>query len=1020
MIKHLFIVVFCTLLLLPLKGHSQKSVIHDQPRADYRLALELFEKGQYGAAMQLFENVVQQLGTTESQMQINARLHVALSAAQLFHADAEEKLSAFLTQHPTHVQQNLARFQLGNVIYRDRRYAEAARLFAQVRVEDLSPNLHYEYYFKRGYSHFMTRNYALARQHFLEIRNENSPYFPPATYYLGHIAFEEGSLATALTAFRRLENDPTFGEVVPYYIVNILYLQKEYDQLIAYAVPLLSRATPRRVPEIQRLIGEAWFRKGQFERALPYLEAFMGQSQHAPDRNDRYLLAFTYFNLNRWQDAITQFEQVTGGNDALAQNAHFHLASAYIRANQHRLARNAFRAAFTNNHDPAITQDAIFHYAKLSFQLDLDHYNEAVEYFQKYIRDYPNSARVNEATGYLVDIFLSTRNYREALASLERMQLNTPRLRAAYQRVSFNRGVELFNNNNFAEAIRHFDMSQTHPVNSPLNARSIYWEGQAHYRLQNYSQAIAAMQQFLTAPGAIGLDVFHQAHYTIGYSHFNTSNYQAAITAFRRFITASGQENRLLHDAMLRIGDSYFMLSQFAQAIEFYNRAINQNAIDSEYAMFQVGMAFGAMGRHSEKISRLENLITTNPTSTFVDDALYELGNSWLLLLNNAQAMQSFSRLIAQHPNSSLTKSAMLKSGLIHFNDNRDDKALETFRNVVTRYPGTTQSQEALAAMRNIYVEQGRVDEFITFSQGLGFANVTVAQQDSLTYMAAEAQFMRGDCANATRSFTTYLSRFPNGIFSINANFYLAECHLRANELELALRGFRFVIDRPRTGFTENALRRAAAIESQLGNHAAALELFRRLETAADLHPNRVEAQIGQARSLFHLQRFRDCIISANAVAINPRATTEIQQEAHLLAGKSAIELSQPVPARNSLRSAKDLINNVVAAEAMYYLALIEYQAGNFQQAERLIFDFASRMSAHDYWLAKSFILLADAYLAMGNVFQAKHTLQSIIDNYQGSELRAVAIQKLDAILEAERRQQPARQAPAEIRIGRN
>jgi hypothetical protein len=38
-----------------------------------------------------------------------------------------------------------------------------------------------------------------------------------------------------------------------------------------------------------------------------------------------------------------------------------------------------------------------------------------------------------------------------------------------------------------------------------------------------------------------------------------------------------------------------------------------------------------------------------------------------------------------------------------------------------------------------------------------------------------------------------------------------------------------------------------------------------------------------------------------------------------------------------------------------------------------------------------------------GNVFQAKHTLQSIIDNYEGADLVKEAHEKLNVIVEAQK-----------------
>jgi TolA-binding protein len=50
------------------------------------------------------------------------------------------------------------------------------------------------------------------------------------------------------------------------------------------------------------------------------------------------------------------------------------------------------------------------------------------------------------------------------------------------------------------------------------------------------------------------------------------------------------------------------------------------------------------------------------------------------------------------------------------------------------------------------------------------------------------------------------------------------------------------------------------------------------------------------------------------------------------------------------------------------------------------------------YWVAKGFILLADTYVARGNVFQARETLKSVIDNYPGKDLKELAKQKLQQL----------------------
>ena len=53
---------------------------------------------------------------------------------------------------------------------------------------------------------------------------------------------------------------------------------------------------------------------------------------------------------------------------------------------------------------------------------------------------------------------------------------------------------------------------------------------------------------------------------------------------------------------------------------------------------------------------------------------------------------------------------------------------------------------------------------------------------------------------------------------------------------------------------------------------------------------------------------------------------------------------------------------------------------------------------------AKSYILLGDVYLAKGNSFQAKHTYMSIIENYDGEDLKTIATEKYNAIIAQEQK----------------
>jgi TolA-binding protein len=1003
MIKKTILSLLLLAVFFTIPSFSQQTSIYDNPEADYRLALELFNKEKFGAAQKLFLKTIEQVADPEAEIRVNSEYYVAICALELFHPDAEKYLTDFIHNHPTHPRQSIASFQMGNMQYRNRKYDEAIKWYARVDMFDLTREQRDEFQFKNGYSHFMNNDFARAKQYFFEIRNPQSTYFAPATYYYGHIAYEEGNYETAMIYFQRLKDDGNFGPIVPYYISHIYFLQERYDDLIAYAPTLLEESNTRRAAEISRMIGEAYYYKKDFAAALPYLEEYHKQTRQRTSRADHYQLAFAYYKAGDFAKAVANFEKVTNGQDSLAQNALYHLADSYLKTGQKHSARNAFLAAHRMSFIPHIAQDALFNYAKLSFELSLNPFNEAILSFQRYIELYPNSPRRDEAYRHLIDLYLTSRNYKDALASIEAVQVKTPALRSAHQRVAYYRGVELFNNGDFNGAIEHFDFSLRYPDNLTIRAQALFWKGESFYRKEQYPETIDQLNRFLLTQGAFSLPEYNLANYTIGYAHFKQKNYPQAITALRKFISQPNNDRNILNDVYLRIADSYFITKDYDAAISFYDRSIALQGRDVDYAIFQKALALGVTGRFQNKISTLQSLLQQYPNTSFADDARYEMANSYMILDDNVNALRLFAEISARHPNSSYVKSAMLKTGLIHFNQNQDERALESFKRVVSQYPGTPESQEALQTMRNIYVAMDRVDEFVRFSQGLGFANITTAQQDSLTYMAAENRYMQGDCTSAGKSFSNYLESFPNGIFALNANFYKAECDFRMNDFQRALSGYEFVLSRPKSKFSENAALRAAQINFRLQNYAAALNHYKRLEEIAEFRNNILEAQTGQMRVLDRLERPDETIEIARKVLNFDKVSQELTQEANLLIARAAMRKNNLTMARDYFRTTNRIAQNLMAAEAKYNLALIEFRMGNYKECEELIFSYINQLASYDYWLAKIFILLADNYLIQDNIFQARHTLESVIENYDGDDLRSIARAKLQDIDRADR-----------------
>ncbi|MFM7217502.1 MAG: tetratricopeptide repeat protein, partial [Bacteroidota bacterium] len=99
--------------------------------------------------------------------------------------------------------------------------------------------------------------------------------------------------------------------------------------------------------------------------------------------------------------------------------------------------------------------------------------------------------------------------------------------------------------------------------------------------------------------------------------------------------------------------------------------------------------------------------------------------------------------------------------------------------------------------------------------------------------------------------------------------------------------------------------------------------------------------------------------------------------------------------------------NSEMTAESKYSIAYIAFMEGDYKESQRLSMEVQNQVPAYDYWIAKSFILLGDNYLAQRDTFQARETYKSIVDNFDKGpddpdDLSAIARAKYDAIVEQE------------------
>ena len=972
---------------------GQRSYQFDAPNRLFVEGKELFSLKNYSGCIDKLEAYKQH--STDADLIQEADYMLVYSAYEQGRPNAVELLKDYLDVYPASRHADEVNFLIGSAHFGQGEYQKAIFWFNESNIDMLSPEQQEAYCFRLAYSLLQIGDMEKARGYFARIEQIGTKYREASTYYVAYIDYATGKYNNALVEFTRLKDLPDYKERSLYYITQIYFIQNKYEKVISEGKELLaSYPDSENNSEVYRIMGNAYYHLGNEDQAINMLSKYVS-STDSPLRGDLYILGVCYYNKGNYSSAVNALGRTVRENDALSQNAYLYLGQSYLKLKDKNNARMAFEAAATSSFDKQVKEAAMYNYALLIHETAFTGFGESVTIFEDFLNDFPNSKYADKVNDYLVEVYLTTKNYQAALNSIDKIKHPSTKILEAKQDILFQLGTQAFTNMELDKAVDLFSRAiSLGAYNLESRNDAYFWRGESYYRQGEYNKAISDYRTYLNNTRQRNTDMYALAHYNLGYSYFKLKEYGEALNRFRQYVNLeSNQQTPAYADAYNRIGDCLFHNRQFAMAEENYTRAAQLQPSAGDYSVYQKGFLLGLQKDYKGKISVMDRLIREFPESQYVDDALFEKGRSYVLLDNNQAAAASFEQLMRDFPQSSLARKAGVQLGLIYLNDNQPEKAADAYKSVISNYPGSEEAKVALQDLKSVYIELNDINSFAAYANSLG-GNVRfeVSEQDSLTYLAAEKLFMRGDNEGARRSLTNYLQTFPQGAFSSNANFYLASIAFAKKDLEEAKRLFSLVLESGDTKFREESWARKAEIE-YLDKDYAAMESFKHLQAVAENPENKEAAKLGLMRCAELIGQPQEALLAANDLLKEPKLSPEIMSEARYVRAKAYISLKQENKALADLKEISKDTRTIHGAEAKYLLAQLYYDNKDDKNAETVLMNFIENGTPHQYWLARGFILLADIYIRQGDDFQARQYLTSLQNNYKGDDEIAAMIE---------------------------
>lgn len=947
-------------------------------------AVSLCDYGHWIEARQELLRLRERLSSVEDREQIErVDYYLARCEDELQMEGAEARLRRFLAENGGSSYANDVQYELGDHYCMLGYDAMAEQELRKVDYNMLSPQQRDRYDLRMGYMTFMRGDYDESERYFSRIV-PNSEYADHATYYKSYMAYARGELAEARRGFESLRESRIYADLMPFYVMQIDFKGGDYRAVVASGDALMQRTTPEQTLQINRMMAESWFQLQDYAAAVKYLRAYRSAGGEM-GRVENYIMGYALYRQALYAEALPHLREACGKDDLLTQNASYHLADCYLRANDKTNAMHSFAMASSAAFDKAIAEDALFNYGKLQYELGGGHFNEAINVLSRYMALYPRSERLAEVRKLLVAAYYNSHNYAEAYDAIKSMPEPDGEVLLALQKIAYFNGLEAYAEGDLQRAEGSLSESLAVGSNAQYSALASFWLGEIAYARGDSGVALQRYRSYVARAPRSSRE-YAMALYNMGYCYFNSGDMAAAGKAFDDYLAVRPTRDGYFADALSRRGDAYYAEREFERAIECYNRAMAVDVPQRYYAEYQRAITLGVQNRRQDKIAALRSIVGAD-RGDYVDDATYELGRTYIAEENYSEGVRVLEQFVAEYPNSTLAADALSNLGLAYLNLGQRDKALEYYDRVVSLSPQSSQSKGALDGIRDIYMARGDADGYFNYAERRGVeTNLSEMARDSMSYAAAQKLYLDGKTREAAVSLKNYLGNYPKGYYRQDALFFLGDCQVREGEEDAAITTLKELAAQGKTQYSERVLDKLSAMCYERERYAEAADAYRQLYDEASTEAAKTNAATGYVASTLKVASDDDIVRMADEVERMSAASDVARRKARYAKASVLDRRGDEAAAMAIYKTLSAETRSAEGAEARYRLIKAEFDARNYDRAENMVYEFSDSNTPQNYWLAKAFILLGDIYMAREDAFQARATYQSVVDGYSPAD----------------------------------
>lgn len=835
--------------------------------------------------------------------------------------------------------------------------------------------------FLLGISEFNNKNFEQSRK-YLDLVNDEI-YFNRKNFYLGVISYLNDEFDSSLEFFKKSNDDDLENKYLQY-LISINFLLKNYEEVILFENRL--NLEVENIDYCFFFIAKSYFILEKYDKVVDILSKLESKI----DREDEisFMIAYSQYMNGDYELSKSLFKELSYSSLKYSQFSSFYLGMIFLDEKNYNLAKNYFYASYKKEDNSEYTKKSLINYAKSNYELG--DYDLSIAVLNKYKKSYPNE-NFTEVDDLLSENYFMTNNYSRIISYLNSKGNISENDKIKFQYVTYQKGVGEFNRGNFKSSIKYFDLSKKYNLDSEIYIKSSLNKSEALFIGNLYKEAVNELLGIINLN--MNVELRKKIFLQLGYSYFNLNEYLNASKYLKNYLDL--KDNKLSSkdiDPILRLADSYYASKNFNSSIKYYNTALQNSDINRNYIIYQIGLCHYGLDDFTKSIEYMDKVIL-NSEKSLDDDAIFRKAQIYFENSEFDKSIINYNLIIDEYKYSEYISYSFLNRATSYFNLKSYDQAEDDYLYVLKNISDEKIQSQAILGMQKI----------VSFTNNFTQLNSLITEYknrfpDNDNVLKIQFDNIRNLYFN--QKYDDLIS-YVDEIFSqeeqvfneYETNYYLAESFFKTKKYENASPVYETLLDSVNSKYFSRSLNRLAQINLNQKNYNRSLNYFKKLEKNSKNNRERIDSYIGSLTNYYYLKNYDSVHFYSSQINSFDKISFNNRNKINLLSAKSFLDSGDITKGIDKLLTTINLVNDESAAEANYLLAKVFYSQSQKNQALETLYALNENFSNYDYWVGKSYLLIADIFISMNEGFQANATLESLIDNTNIDEIRDEALE---------------------------